>query len=295
MSIVNRFSHGKKHDSSRISRSSKNRTLENLKKQKKKYPVLAENIVKMSDIILEVIDARFITETRNSEIEALIKKENKKIIYIINKSDLIEEKKLKEIKELNKLNPKVFVSCLHRQGIRELRERIKIISSQIETFSDKRVGKVTVGLVGYPNTGKSSVLNLLIGKKVAGVASEAGFTKGIQKAKLTKNILLFDSPGIIPQKEYSCSENKMLSQHTKLGARAFNQVKEPELAVAQIMKEFPLIFDKFYKISSNEDSELLIELLGRKKGFLKKGNQVDEDRTSRSIIKDWQEGKITHS
>jgi len=292
MSIVNKFSHGKKHDSSRMSRSSKNRTLENLKKQKKKYPILAENIVEMSDIVLEVLDARFIQETRNSEIEELIKNKDKKIIYIINKSDLIDEKKLGEVKGLKKLNPKVFVSCSQRKGIRELRDKIKIVAQQIEVFADKRKGKITVGIVGYPNTGKSSVLNLLIGKRVAGVASEAGFTKGIQKAKLTTDILLFDSPGIIPQKEYSSSENMLLSQHTKLGARAFNQVKEPGIAVAQIMKEFPFAFDNYYDIFSNGDSEKLMETLGRKKGFLTKGNQIDEDRTARFIIRDWQEGKI---
>lgn len=292
MSIVNSFSHGKKHDSSRISRSNKSRTLKNLDKQKEKYPKITEEIIKKSDIILQILDIRFINETRNYEIEKMIKDENKKIIYVINKSDLIEEKKVKEIKELNELNPKVFVSCLNRDGIKELRNRIKIVSSQVKVFSDKRKRKITVGLIGYPNTGKSSILNLLIGKRISGVASEAGFTKGIKKAKLTENILLFDTPGIIPNKQYSSSENSLLSQHTKIGARAYNQVKNPDLAVSQIMKEFPKVFDEYYLVCSKNNPETLIELVGRKKNFLKKGNLVDEDKTARLILKEWQEGKI---
>jgi len=281
---------GKKQQSSRMARGRKSKKLENISKQKQKYPLLAEMIVQMSDIVLEVLDARFVQETRNAEIEELIKKENKKIIYVLNKADLITGKKVE--KEVAKLNPKVFVSCVNRSGIRELRERIKIISTQVEDISDKRFNKVTVGIVGYPNTGKSSIINLLVGKKVAGTASEAGYTKGIQKARLTSEIVLLDSPGIIPHKEYSTSDSKLMSQHAKVGAKSFSQAKDPETVVSALVKEYPLVFDTYYNLSSKGDAEVLIELLGRKMGLLKKGNQVDEDRTSRIILKDWQEGKI---
>lgn len=59
-----------------------------------------------------------------------------------------------------------------------------------------------------------------------------------------------------------------------------------------MIKEFPGIFEKFYNISSESNPEILIEKLGRKKGFLKKGGEVDEDKTARIILRDWQEGKI---
>lgn len=284
------FSHGKKHDSSRTSRGQKNLKLENLSKQRKKYPFLAEEIVKMSDIILEVLDARFIEETRNSEIEELIKKENKRLIYVINKEDLIDKEKINE--KTVRLTPKVFVSCVKRSGFRELRERIKIMAHQITDISDKTLNRATVGIVGYPNTGKSSVINVLIGKKVAGTASVAGYTKGMQKAKLTSGIVLVDSPGIIPNKDYSNSEVDLISKHAKVGARSYSQVKSPEVVVSYLVKEYPAVFDKFYNILSKGDAEILLEKFGRKMGFLKKGNQVDEDRTARVILKDWQEGKI---
>lgn len=290
MSIMYGYSHGKKHASSMTSRGRKSKKLENISKQKKKYPLLAEMIVKMSDIILEVLDSRAIKETRNPEIEELIKKENKKIIYVLNKADLVDYKTISG--EVANLSPKVFVSCVKRSGIKELRDKIKIISTQIKEFSDKRFNRVTVGVVGYPNTGKSSVINILIGKKVAGTAPEAGYTKGIQKAKLTTGIVLLDSPGIIPNKEYSTSDSKLMSQQTKLGARSYNQTKDPGTVVSAIVKEYPLVFDKFYKVSSKGDAEILIEKLGRQKGFLKKGNEVNEDRTARFILRDWQEGKI---
>jgi ribosome biogenesis GTPase A len=264
--------------------------LENIRKQKAKYPLLAEKVIRMSDIILEILDSRFIRETRNPEMEKLIRKEEKKIIYVFNKSDLIDIKKVSE--KDRELSPKSFVSCTERRGIKELRNKIKSLSSQIENPVDKEGKRVTVGVIGYPNTGKSSVINLLTGKGSAGIGADAGYTKAIQKVKLTHGIVLLDSPGVIPKKEYSTSDNETWTKNTKVGARSYGQVKNPGVVVSDLMKEYPGVFEKFYNISAEGDSEALMEELGRKKGFLNKGNKVDEDKTARYIIKNWQEGKI---
>jgi hypothetical protein len=258
---------------------------------KAKFPALAEKIIQMSNIIIEVLDARFIPETRNLELEGKIKKLNKKIIYVFNKADLVDMKKIDE-EEIDSLFPRVFISCITRRGSRELRKKIKITASSIKNRVDKNLNKITVGVIGYPNTGKSSVINLLAGKPAAGIGADAGFTKGIQKVSLTYNIVLIDSPGVIPSKEYSSSEMFTASRHAKVGARSYSQVRNPEIVLSNLIKEFPLIFDKFYNISSDGDAELLIEELGRKRGFLKKNNEVNEDKTARMILKDWQEGRI---
>ncbi len=280
---------GKKHDTSMIMRS--RQKLVNLQRQRGKYPVLAEKIVFMSDIILEILDSRFIRETRNPEIEALVKKKNREIIYIFNKSDLVDKKKL-EGEYLSLLSPGVFVSCRTKDGIRNLRDLIKIMANRVEYPVDKVLDKVTVGVVGYPNTGKSSVINLLAGRTATGVGSHPGFTKGIIKIRLSPKIMLLDSPGIISEGDYSTSYAYAMSKHTKLGARSYSDVKEPTVAVYNLMREFPNVLEEFYGIESNRDSELLIEELGRKKSFLRQGGEVDEDRTARLILKDWQEGKI---
>ncbi|OGJ12580.1 hypothetical protein A3K82_00190 [Candidatus Pacearchaeota archaeon RBG_19FT_COMBO_34_9] len=280
------FSKGKRHDSSVITRQKRY-----IKKEKAKYPALAEKIVQMSDIILEVLDARFIRETRNLELEESIRKQNKKIIYVFNKADLIDIKKIKE-EDIASLSPKVFVSCITRKGGKELRNKIKITSYTIKKPVDNSLNKITAGVIGYPNTGKSSIINLLVGKPSAGIGADAGFTKGIQKVNLTSDIVLIDSPGIIPDKEYSDSNRSAISRHTKVGARSYSQVKYPEMVVSDLMKEFSSVLEKHYSINAEGNSEILIEILGRKKGFLKKGNEVDEDKTARLILKDWQEGRI---
>lgn len=264
--------------------SRRTRHTKNMRKQRGKYPVLILKIIQDSDIILEVLDARFIEETRNFEIEEQIKKQDKKLIYVINKSDLLLNKKRK----IN-LVPSILVSCKERGDIKKLRDLIKIFSKKIKKpFGEK----IIVGIIGYPNTGKSSLINLLIGKSSAGVGSEAGFTRGIQKLRLDENILLLDSPGVIPEKQYSHIEKEKISKQTIAGGRSYSQVKEPEIVVAKLIQVYPNVLEKFYNIQAKGDSEILIEELGRKKGFLKKGGLVDIDRTARFILRDWQIGEI---
>jgi len=256
------------------------------RKQKKKFPELLDKVVETSDIILQVLDSRFIEETRNKEIENLIKKKGKKFLYVLNKSDLVKEKKLEGLKELV---PYVLVSATKRSGGKELRDKIKYLArSVVKPFDSERI---SVGFIGYPNTGKSSVINLLIGKKSAKTSSAAGFTKGFQKLRLSRDIVLMDSPGVIPKKEYSSIDEEKISQHVMIGARDYHKIKEPEIAVSYLIKPRKAMFEKFYKIKF-KDSEDLLEKLGRKKNIFKKKGEVNEDKIARLIVKDWQEGKI---
>lgn len=256
----------------------KKEALKNIRKQRKKYPALLEEIISQSDIILEILDARFPEKTRNKEIEKQIESKNKKLIYVLNKSDLTIKKP--------PLSLSIFVSCKNRKGIRRLREQIKIQAKKIKK------DKIVVGVIGYPNTGKSSLINVLIGKSSARTGAEAGFTKAIQKLKLDSNIVLLDSPGVIPEKEYSGIQKEKIAEHTLVGGRSYAQVKEPDLVIAKLIKEYPNVLEKFYKINAKGNSEILIEELGKKKGFRKKRGEVNEDKTSRYILKDWQTGKI---
>jgi ribosome biogenesis GTPase A len=263
--------------------------IQNIRKQRGKYPSLAKKIVYDSDIILEILDARFIQETRNKALESEIRKRKKALIFVLNKADLISRSKLTLPEDLK---PYVFVSSTERKGIKDLRDRIKIEAKKVIKKEEESAEKVAVGVIGYPNTGKSSLINSLIGKSSAGVGSDAGFTKSIQKIKLSQDVVLIDSPGIIPESEYSHQDQDKISTQTKLGARSYSQVKDPGLVIVKLMEDYPNVLEDFYKIDAKGDSDLLLEELGKKKGFLKKGGEANEDTTARLIIKDWQEGKI---
>jgi len=263
--------------------------IDNIRKQKQKFPNLAKDVIRISDIILEILDSRFIDETRNIELEDMIKRQNKELVYVLNKSDLVDiEEKKKEIKE-KKLYPFIFISCKDRKGGGILRDKIKMLVKDLDIGEKQRA---QVGIIGYPNTGKSSIINLITGRGSARTASESGFTKGIQKIRLAEGILLLDTPGVIPEKEYSSTKRAAIQKHTKIGVRTYDKVKDPEIIVNSLMQEYPHAIENFYGQNSNANVEILLESLGRKMNFLKKGNEVDTDRTARLVLKDWQSGKI---
>jgi len=247
-----------------------------------------KEVVRISDIVLQILDARFIEETRNLQLEADIKKKGKKIIYVINKADLATEKEIK--KHLTKdLMPYVLVSAKTGKGGKELRDKIRIEAKRVDAMDKKRV---QVGIVGYPNAGKSSLINMIARRGAAKTSKQAGYTRGMQKIRLVKGVLLLDTPGVIPESKYSSSAKAKMSIDTQLGARTYSDTKDPEDIVGHLMKDNAKKIEKFYEIKSKGDAEILIDELGKQKNFLKKGGKIDIDRTARLILRDWQEGKI---
>jgi len=279
--------------------SHRTRHTEKIKKQRMKYPQIAKNIIDTSDIILEVIDSRFLEETRNKELEKEIKNQKKKIIYVLNKADLLKSEKLNEIKGV--VYPYTIISCTKRVGIKNLRDLIKKLAKTIEKREKREIKKdkvilgedkrIKVGVIGYPNSGKSSIINLLSGKAGAGVGSEAGFTRNVQKIRLSEDIILIDSPGVIPENQYSMTDKKKISKTTLFGGKSYTQVKEPDIIINELFKKHKPALEEHYKLKA-KDSDELIEKMGRKKGLLKKGNLVNTDKTSREILRAWQKGEI---
>lgn len=266
--------------------------LDNISKQRKPFPSIVAEVIRVSDIVLQVLDARFIAETRNLALEDAVLSKGKKMIYVLNKVDLV---KRSEVQKLIDFSPYVFISCTKRQGSVKLRGMIKKIARSIELPGNKE--RVQVGVVGYPNTGKSSLLNFLTGKTSAKTGNQPGFTKGMQKVRLTKDILILDTPGVIADEDYSMHAKDKIAKHTKVGSRSYNNVRDPELVIQSLLDDVSSRekIESYYGIASESDAELFIESLGRAKQFLRKGGSVDVDRTSRLILKDWQDGVITKS
>ena len=266
------------------------RVLKSGNRHKKSVINVIKDVVKISDVVLIVLDARFIDKTRNKEVEQEINELGKKIIYVINKVDLVDLEELKKNPILEQLNPYVLFSCKTLQGRGELRERIKIESKR--GLKGKAFKIAHVGLVGYPNVGKSTLINLLVGRMASAASSESGYTHGMQKIRLSKNILILDSPGVIPSAEDTVVDRMALKKQTEINARDANKARDPEFVVFQLMKDHPKIFERYYNIKADGDSEVLIEEIGKKNHFILKKGAIDTDRTARLIIKDWQEGKI---
>ena len=265
------------------------RTIDPHNRHRTAFPKIVSNMIKICDVVLEVIDSRFIDDSRNIEIEKLVEENGKKLVYILNKVDLVDLDKVKEEAERKNLFPYIVVSTKKEIGKGKVIERIKIEVKR--ALKEKKYAVAHVGVIGYPNTGKSSLINFLTGRKDARTSQQSGFTKGVQKIRLAKGILLLDTPGVIPLGENANTSLEDLKREAKMNVRTYDKVKNPELIVFELMKENSGLFERYYGIDS-EDYESFIEKLGRRNNLLTKGNKVDFDRTARMILKDWQNGKI---
>ncbi len=249
------------------------------------YKALVKDVIKKADILLEVIDARFPDETRNSEVEREIIRLNKPFIIVINKSDLVSREKLEKTKaRLSRIAPVIFVSSKDRSGTTMLRHQI------LESASMK--GKdILVGTLGYPNVGKSSVINGVTGRHRASTSPVSGHTKGVQHVDAGSRIMFIDTPGVIPFDE----KDEYLQG--LLGIKDVTHLKDHVGAalkiIEKVLAENRTGLESFYNITiENETSYDVLELIGKECNFLQRKGEVDETRTATRIINDWQNGLL---
>ena len=237
---------------------------ERTNKHKTSITAQISSIISNADIILEVLDSRFIAKMRNPEMEKRAMVMGKTIVYIFSKSDLVDIKKVRAITESSGMKPSIFFSTKDRKSGARLKDMIKTLASRIEKPD------VNVGIIGYPNSGKSSMINLLAGRGVSRTSPEAGYTKGLQKIRLAEGLYLIDTPGIIPDFEKTSGNPDARIKQAYLGSVTWDRTKNPEMVIAKIDEEFPGLIESHYGINVGGDTEEIIEKLGRRLNYLKK-------------------------
>lgn len=175
-----------------------------------------------------------------------------------------------------------------KYGKREVFE--KKVGDPKPRFREAR-GDIVVGVLGYPNVGKSSIINNLAPGKKVKISKKAGTTHGVHWIKGMGGIKLIDTPGVIPL----AKEDEI--RYGLIGAKDTERLKNPELVAHALIKLFLKTgkngFEKFYKVLIvDKDVEEVIKEIGKKKGHLIKGGEIDENRTCSMIIRDWQQGRL---
>ncbi len=259
------------------------------------WPVVL-NVLRNSDVVLLLVDARMPEVGRNSEIVNKIK-EGKKLIYVFNKIDLVSKK---DIEELRWEYPDgFFVSSTKRTGVQKLKRFLEELASRKGSLhreacfaetggkSYSRGGSLRVGIVGYPNIGKSTLMNLLAPGARAKVSRVSGTTRKTQWVRVGR-LRIMDSPGVIPFGDSGTRAGVMSGKDA-------HKIKNPEKVAIRII-EFLIkkdvgILRRCYGVDG-DDAYDVFGAIGRKKGYLVKGGVVDENRTAIKVIDDWQKGRI---
>jgi ribosome biogenesis GTPase A len=248
----------------------------------KSYWGIVRDVIWKADVLLLVLDARQPFDTINKEIIVRVKAENKPLIYVATKSDLVSESVFKTSKQ--KLSPLVLVSAKTGQGIGTLYDEIFKQSKKPGKEKDK--GIIKVGVLGYPNVGKSSLINALNGKNVAKTSGLSGYTKFSKKFKLDQRIIIMDTPGVLPD------DRKNFLKSAMLGSLDFTHVREPDVVAIALMVKYPGKLEAFYGVGLNVDLEQVIDDMAVKKKLFLRGKVPDRTRMARMILVDWDKGNI---
>lgn len=259
--------------------------------------------IKLIDIVCVVLDSRIPDSSKNDIIFDIAKE--KPVILVFNKSDLADEEKLKG--KVTEYKAKGYETVLTNanlgQGINELVDKIREVGKK-NKYSNKtseEYKSITpiyrVLISGVPNVGKSTIINKLAGKKAAEVGNKPGVTRAKQWIRLNNNIELLDTPGILWPK---LTENNAGTKLALTGNIKEEILDIEELAlyfvnyVRQKSKYLEMLKTR-YKITENidemEDYEVF-ELIGKKRGAILKGNEVDYNKTAKIILDEFKAGTI---
>ncbi|KAI8937969.1 GTPase required for pre-60S ribosomal subunit nuclear export and maturation, variant 2 [Plenodomus lindquistii] len=246
-------------------------------------------VIDSSDVILHVLDARDPDGTRCRSVEKYIRTEapHKHLVFVLNKVDLVPSKVAAAwVRHLSREFPTLaFHANINNSfGKGSLIALLRQFSS---LHSDRK--QISVGMVGYPNTGKSSIINTLRKKKVCVVAPIAGETKVWQYITLMKRIYMIDCPGIVPPNQSDTDEDLLLR-----GSVRVENVEYPAQYIPAVLKRVqPRHLQRTYDIKDyDNDAVTFLEILCRKAGRLLKGGEADIDGAAKMVLNDWIRGKI---
>ncbi len=251
------------------------------------------------DIILELLDARIPYSSKNPEIEGLIGSKPK--ITVLTKSTLADPEISRRWRDCfsAKGQKTVIIDSTANIGIDLLEAAVKeVLAEKIERYNDKGMSgrRLKAMIVGIPNVGKSSLINRIAGSKKAKVEDRPGVTMTKQWVPTSIGLDLLDMPGVLWPKFEDARVGENLAM---TGAIRDRILDTEEIAMLLCLRLYETAKDAFltrYKLKDEEcqglDGYDLFELVGRKRGFLISGGEIDHRRTAEMLLDEFRGGKI---
>ncbi|KAJ1394990.1 P-loop containing nucleoside triphosphate hydrolase [Sesbania bispinosa] len=270
-------------------------------------------VIEASDVLLEVLDARDPLGTRCVDIEKMVMKmgPDKHLVLLLNKIDLVPREAVEKwLKYLREELPTVAFKCSTQQQRSNLGWKsskaakssnvlqlsdclgadtlLKLLKNYSRSHEIKK--SITVGLIGLPNVGKSSLINSLKRCHVVNVGATPGLTRSMQEVQLDKNVKLLDCPGVVMLKSQENNASIALKN-----CKRIEKLNDPISPVKEILKLCPArVLVTLYKIPSFDSVDDFLQKVASVRGKLKKGGIVDIEAAARIILHDWNEGKIPY-
>ena len=248
------------------------------------------------DLVIEVVDARVISSSQNPDFDNLF--EQKKRLLVIAKSDLADVKVTDRWLEYFKLNnkPALVVNALTRKGVDKILPAVRqLISQKLENAKNRGMKKtIRMMVCGVPNSGKSTLINALCGRKAAVAQDRPGVTRAGQWILLANGVELLDTPGIL--------WNKFDSVDTGINLAFTGAIRDEVIDIQTLVlhllqflgDKYPKLLNARYNLDIAPGCEPIeiYEQICEKRGFLLKGAQPDYERCAAVVLDEFRAGKI---
>lgn len=246
------------------------------------------------DIVYEVVDARMPLSSKIVDIDELIK--DKPRILVMTKYDLCDKTETdKIIKYYEELGYKVvavdLMSGLNVKKILDYTKEIMDIENKKRESKGMKPRAARALIVGVPNSGKSTLINRLVGKKSAGVGDTPGFTKSLSWIRINKDVELLDSPGILWPKMEDQEAAHILACLSSIKEEILN----PDAIAVFILKKLYELYperleERYGVVELDEDLIEVYDTIAKRRGALSRGGVADYDKVSNIIIRDLKNG-----
>lgn len=252
--------------------------------------------LKQVDAVCEIVDARIPASSRNPDIDTICG--NKPRIIVLNRMDLADPDATKQWLSYfrEKGMAAVATDCKSRRGIADFQPAVRsVLKDKIERNAAKGMNRpVRVMVVGIPNVGKSTLINQISGRKGAKAENRPGVTRGKQWVTVDNGLLLLDTPGILWPKFEDPNVGMMLAY---TGAVKENVIDTEELAcrLAELLhKYYPQTLRDRYGLEIAEElpGYMLIEEMGRKRGYLLARGEINIERMAKVLLDEYRSGKL---
>lgn len=242
------------------------------------------------DLIIEVLDSRIPYSSENPVIAQLLA--DKPVIKLLSKSDLSDPAlTLRWVKHFEEKNA-VKAMAVTTQQPEKIRQINDLIKKMLPEKIDK-AGFIHVLIMGIPNVGKSTVINILAGKAIAKTGNEPAVTKGQQKINLHNGIMLWDSPGILWPKVENPLSAYRLATTGAIKDTAITHDDVAFFAVEYLLNTYPEQLKARYKLSTLPEGEVeFMEIVGRNRGCLGGGGHVDFDKVAKILLNEFRDATI---
>lgn len=258
---------------------------------------LIKESLRLVDGVLEVIDARIPYSSSNPELSELIS--GKPRIVLLNKCDLADGNTTRKWIEYYKKQgvTAIPVDCRSGKGLNAFPNAVRtVLADKIKSNEEKGMSgnPLRLMVVGIPNTGKSSFINRMAGSAKAKVADKAGVTRHNQWFAIGGGIELLDTPGVLWPK---FDDPKVGDRLAFIGS-VKDEILDCELLAVRLLEvmteHYPERLIERYKISDFEDLQAweVLELIGRKRGNIMRGGEIDTERTSVMLLDEYRGGKL---